>query len=74
MEDLAPEGLVPARSLLQNLEGELAASLNDTWPRILTSLAGRDPHATFKDFLRVPDSAESISVCQPLAASGVFMK
>lgn len=74
VEDLAPEDLVPARTLLQNLEDELAASLNETWGRILASLASRDPHATFKDFLRVPDSAESISVCQPLAASGVFMK
>jgi hypothetical protein len=74
VEDLAPEDLVPARILLQDLEDELVASLNETWGRLLTSLASRDPHARFKDFLRVPESDNTISVCQPLAASGVFMK
>jgi len=74
VEDLAPEDLVPVRTLLQTLEDELAASLNETWGRILTSLASRDPHETFKDFLRVPESNDTITVYQPLAASGVFMR
>lgn len=74
VEDLGPEDLMPARSLLLGLEDELAVSLNETWGRILASLASRNPHATFKSFLRVPKSAESITLHQPLAASGVFMK
>ena len=74
VEDLTPEDLVPARALLKNLEDEIAASLNETWERIIASLATRNPHDRFKDFLRVPESAELITVYQPLAASGVFMK
>lgn len=74
VEDLDRESLVPARALLQTLEDELAACLNDTWERIIASLASRNPHDRFKDFLRVPESNDTITVCQPLAASGVFMK
>lgn len=74
VEDLGRESLVPARTLLKTLEDELAACLNDTWGRILASLASRNPHDRFKDVLRVPDSNNTITVCQPLAASGVFMK
>jgi hypothetical protein len=74
VEDLGGEDLVPARALLQNLEDELAASLNETWERITASLAKRNPHDRFKDFLRVPESSDTITVCQPLAASGMFMK
>lgn len=74
VEDLGGEDLVPARTLLQNLEDELAASLNEIWERIIASLASRNPHDRFKDFLRVPESAELITVYQPLAASGVSMK
>jgi hypothetical protein len=74
VEDLDPESLVAARELLQTLEGELAAYLNDTWERIIASLASRNPQGRFKDILRVPESNDTITVCQPLAASGVFMK
>jgi hypothetical protein len=74
VEDLGRESLVPARTLTKTLEDELAVSLNETWEQIIASLATRNPHARFKDFLRVPESAELITVYQPLAASGVFMK
>lgn len=74
VEELGPESLVPARALLQTLEDELAVCLDETWGQILVSLASRNPHDRFKDFLRLPDSNEQITVCQPLAASGVFMK
>ena len=74
VEDLSSEELVSARALLESLENDLAASLNETWGRILASLASRNPHERFKDFLRAPDSNDIITVCQPLAASGVFMK
>lgn len=74
VEDLGRESLVPARALLQALEDELTMCLDDTWERITTSLASRNPHERFKDFLRAPDSNDTITLCQPLAASGVFMK
>lgn len=74
VEDLAQETLVPARTLLQTLEDELAVCLNDTWEQIIANLSRRNPHDRFKDFLRVPETAELISVYQPLAASGRFMK
>ncbi len=74
VEDLSQENLVSARALLQTLEDELAMCLDDTWQRIIASLASRNPHDRFKDFLRVPDPNDTITVCQPLAASGVFMK
>jgi hypothetical protein len=74
VEDLGPERLVPARTLLQSLENELVMCLNDTWERIIAGLASRNPHDRFKDFLRLPDSAEQITVCQPIGASGMFMK
>ncbi|MGB8061806.1 MAG: hypothetical protein WCF26_07915 [Candidatus Sulfotelmatobacter sp.] len=74
VEDLDPEDLMSARALLESLENELAAALNETWGRILASLASRNPYEKFRSFLRAPDSNDTITVCQPLAASGVFMK
>jgi hypothetical protein len=66
--------MVSARALLESLENELAASLNETWGRILASLASRNPHDRFRTFLRVPESNDTITVCQPLTASGGFVK
>jgi len=74
VEDLSPEELVSARALLESLENELAASLNETWGRILASLASRNPYERFSTFLRVPESDDTITVCQPLTASGGFAK
>jgi hypothetical protein len=74
IEDLALEEMVSARALLENLENELSASLNETWGRILASLASRDPYDTFRTFLRVPESNDTITVGQSLTASGDFVK
>jgi hypothetical protein len=74
VEDLTLEEMVPARALLENLENELAASLNETWGRILLGLASRNPYDRFRTFLRVPESKDTITVCQSLTASGDFVK
>ena len=74
VEELVPESLVRARALLQTLEDELAACLDETWGQIIVNLGSRNPHERFKDFLHIPDSTERITFSQQLAASGVFMK
>lgn len=74
VEDLGSEELVAARALLEILENELAASLNETWGRILAGLAGLNPYDRFRTFLRVPESNDTATVCQPLTASGSFIK
>jgi len=74
VEDLSPEELVSARALLESLEEELVASLNETWERILASLTSRNPYDRFRTFLRVPESNDTITVCHQLTASGGFVK
>jgi hypothetical protein len=66
--------LVSARALLESLEDELVASLNETWERILASLTSRNPYDRFGTFLRVPEFNDTITVCHQLTASGGFVK
>lgn len=74
VEALGTESLEPAGALLQTLEDDLARYLDDMWARLIVDLGSRNLHDRFKDFLKLPDSTEWITVVQPVAASGVFFR
>jgi hypothetical protein len=74
VEALDAGGMEPANVLLKTFEDELAEYLDQVWVQLIVSLGSRNLHDRFKPFLKVPDSDERISVFQPHAASGTFLK
>lgn len=74
VEAIGAEDLDPAVGLLQILEDDLARYLDGAWAQLIVDLGSRNLHDKFNWLLKLPDSSEWITVVQPVAASGVFLK